>query len=146
MKVHGHQAGQVQEPLYLGDIVRADGKNSSNIKCRVYKGLGRITEIMDILNCVSFGHKYFEKASTLREARLINGILTNAEVWYSLQKSEIEEIDNMLLRRILAAPESTCIESLYLELGLIPIHVLLKARRVIYLHYLATQNEDEMLS
>ena len=29
---------------------------------------------------------------------------------------------------------------------MIPIHVLLKARRVIYLHYLATQNEDEMLS
>ena len=51
----------------------------------------------------------------------------------------------MLLRRILAAPDSTCIESLYLELGLIPIHVLLKARRVIYLHYLATQNENEML-
>ena len=98
---------------------------------------------MDILNCVSFGHKYFEIASTLREARLINGILTNADVWYSLQKSEIdeiEEIDKMLLRRILAAPDSTCIESLYLELGLIPIHVLLKARRMIYLHYMATQN------
>ena len=43
---------------------------------------------------------------------------------------EIEEIDKMLLRRILAAPESTCIESQYLELGLIPIHVLLKAIRV----------------
>ena len=149
MKVHGHQADQVEEAMYLGDIVRADGKNSSNIKSRVNKGLGIITEIMDILNCVSFGHKFFEIACTLREARLINGILTNADVWYSLQKcelDEIEEVDKMLLRRILAAPESTCIESLYLELGLIPIHVLLKARRVVYLHYLATQDEDEMLS
>ena len=148
MKVHGHQAYQVEEAVYLGDIVRADGKNSSNIKSRVNKGMGIITEIMDILNCVSFGHKYFEIATTLREARLLNGILTNADVWYSIQKSEIDEledVDKMLLRRILAAPDSTCIESLYLELGLIPIHVLLKARRVIYLHYLATQNENEML-
>ena len=107
-----------------------------------------MTEIMDMLNSVSFGHRYFEIAVTLREARLINGMLTNCDVWYSLKKSEIEEleeVDRMLLRRILACPDSTCIESLYLELGLIPIHIMLKARRVMYLHYLATLNQSEML-
>ena len=63
-----------------------------------------MSEIMDILNSVSFGHKFFEIARTLREARLINGILTNADVWYSLQKSELDEledVDKMLLRKIL---------------------------------------------
>ena len=148
MKVHGHQAEQVPEAVYLGDILRADGKNTSNVKSRVTKGIGIVTEIMDMLNSVSFGHKYFEIAVTLREARLINGILTNCDVWYSLKKTEIEEleeVDRMLLRRILACPDSTCIESLYLELGLIPIHIMLKARRVIYLHYLATLDQNEML-
>ena len=101
-----------------------------------------------MLNSVSFGHKYFEIAVTLKEARFINGILTNCDVWYSLKKTEVdelEEVDKMLLRRILACPDSTCIESLYLELGLIPIHIMLKARRVIYLHYLATRDQSEML-
>ena len=70
----------------------------------------------------------------------INGILTNADVWYGLLKSEIdqlEEIDRMLIRGILEVPSSSCVESLYLELGITPIHVILKARRVNYLHYLA---------
>ena len=57
----------------------------------------------------------------------------------------MEEVDKLLLRRILGAPDSTCIESLYLELGVTPIHVTLKARRVNYLHYLATLEENSML-
>ena len=84
-----------------------------------------------------------------REAELINGMLTNADVWYGVKKSEIdelEEVDKLLLRRVLGAPESTCIESLYLELGLIPISIIIKARRVKYLHYLVQLNENEMLS
>ena len=103
---------------------------------------------MDILKTVSFGHKYFEIGRTLREAMLLNGMLTNTEIWYNLQKKEIlelEEVDKLLMRRILQAPDSAPIESLYLELGTIPIHIVLKSRRVTYLHYLATQNPDEML-
>ena len=148
MKVHGHLADSVQEAVYLGDIVRTDGKNTSNIRSRVNKGVGIVSQIMDMLKSVSFGYRYFEIAITLREAHLINGMLTSADVWYGLQKSEItelEEVDRLLLRRILGAPDSVCLESLYLELGVIPIHVILKARRVMYLHYLATQKEDEML-
>ena len=51
----------------------------------------------------------------------------------------------MLIRGIMEVPSSSCIESLYLELGIHPIHVILKARRVNYLHYLATLEENEML-
>ena len=75
-------------------------------------------------------------------------VYLQTQIWYSLQKTEVaelEEVDKMLLRRILAAPDSACIESLYLELGVIPIHIMLKARRVNYLHYLATLSENEML-
>ena len=32
----------------------------------------------------------------------------------------MDEVDKMLLRKILDAPMSTCVESLYLELGLVP--------------------------
>ena len=148
MKVCGHSADRVDEAVYLGDIIRTDGKNTSNIISRVNKGSGIVAQIMDMLKAVSFGSKYFEIAITLREAHLINGMLTSADVWYGLQKSEItelEQVDRILLRRILGAPDSTCVEALYLELGLTPISVILKIRRVMFLHYLATQKEDEML-
>ena len=61
------------------------------------------------------------------------------------EEQELEKIDKILLRRILEAPDSACIESLYLELGLIPLHIILKARRINYLHYLTTLSENEML-
>ena len=149
MKIHGNKAEKVSEAVYLGDIVRGDGKNISNIKSRIKKGMGIVTRIMDILKTISFGKKYFEIARTLREAELLNGILTNAEVWYGVSKSEIDELENvdkLLLRRVLGAPDSSCIESLYLELGVVPIRIIIKARRVKYLHYLTKLDENQMLS
>ena len=149
MKVHGYKADVVKEATYLGDVIQADGKNTNNIKERVKKGIGIVSNIMDILKSVSFGSKYFEIAVTLREACLINGMLTSSEIWYGLTKkeeSQLEEVDKLLLRRILEAPNSACVESLYLELGLVPIHILLKMRRLNYLHYLANLNKNEMLS
>ena len=148
MKVHGKVADRVSEAVYLGDVVSQDGKNTKNIQNRVSKGMGIVTEIMDILNTVSFGSKYFEIAIILREAKLINGILTNVEVWYGLQTKEIcelEEVDKLLLRRIFQVPNSACIESLYLELGLTPIRGIIKARRINYLHTLVQLKDEEML-
>ena len=148
MKVHGEEVDHVSEAVYLGDIISQDGKNSKNIKSRVSKGLGIVTEIMEILNTVSFGEKYFETAIVLREARLINGILTNSEVWYGLQDSEIselEEVDKLLLRRIFQVPVSACIESFYLELGITPFRAIIKARRINQLHSFLCLEENEML-
>ena len=103
-------------------------------------------KIMNILKTITFGTKYFETA--LRHAELINGILTNSEVWYGIRRAqlaELEEVDRLLLRRILNAPISSSVESLYLELGLIPLHIIIKSRRVKYLHYLLKLKESEML-
>ena len=58
---------------------------------------------------------------------------------------ELEEVDKLLIRRILNTPLSACVESLYLELGLTPIHIIIKSRRVKYLHYLLRLKESEML-
>ena len=89
-----------------------------------------------------------EIAILLREAIFINGILTNSEIWYTVSESEIQEFENldrMSLRRILKVPFSTPQESFYLELGILPINVIVKARRISYLHYLVTRNQSEML-
>ena len=75
-------------------------------------------------------------------------MLGSTDVWYGLQKQEIDDlkdVDKMLLRNILDAPSTSCVESLYLELGLIPIHIILKSRRIVYYHYLVNLNKEEML-
>ena len=74
--------------------------------------------------------------------------MTNTDVWHGLSENEVEEleeVDKLLLRRILQAPTSTCIESVYLELGVTRLKVIIVARRVYYLHYLANLDENEML-
>ena len=143
LKVHNTVVEEVTEFTYLGDIISSDGKNTKNIKNRISKEVGKISEIMNLLEMVSLGEHYFEIAILLREAIFINGILTNSEIWYSISESEIQ--DRMLLRRILKVQISTPQESFYLELGILPINVIVKARRINYLHYLVTRNQSEML-
>ena len=47
---------------YLGDKVSQTGKHNSNIKARIGKGLGIISEIFSILDNVSFGPYFFKIA------------------------------------------------------------------------------------
>ena len=82
----------MSEAVYLVDIICEDGSNISNVRNRLSKGLGLVTQILTILQTVSFGVKYFEIAVALREAMLINGMLGSSEIWYGLKKSRIRGI------------------------------------------------------
>ena len=148
LQVHGTVMGRVSEDTYLGDIISQDGKNTKNVNNRVAKGLGIINDIMNILEKVSHGQHYFKMALHLRESLFLNGILTNAEIWYGLSKSEmkqLEDLDLNLLRKIIKTPFSAPPEAIYLELGCLSIPIIIKARRINYLHYLVTQEENSML-
>jgi hypothetical protein len=149
LKVHGTAMGQVSEDTYLGDVVSRDGSNLKNNGSRVGKGIGIISQIMSILETVSFGKYYFQIAMTLRETMFLNGILTNAEIWYNLKKSELEEfeeLDRCLLRKVFGTQISYPKEALQLESGTISISTLIKSRRINYLHYLVKENIKSMLS
>ena len=148
LRVHGTVMQPVLEDTYLGDVIRADGRNCSNVQSRVSKGIGIISQIMTILERVSFGRKYFKIAFSLREAMFLSGILTNAGIWYHLTKTDLEDlekVDRILMRRILSLPESTSNEALYLESGCVDIDTVIKGKRVIYLQYLVKENKDNML-
>ena len=76
-------------------------------------------------------------------------MLTNCEVWNTLSKNEIsqlEEVDKLLIRKVLNVATSCPIEALYLELGCVPLSYIIQSRRVNYLHHLVTRSENEMLS
>ena len=149
LQVHGTLMEDVKTDTYLGDVISSDGKNTENIKKRVSKGLGIVTQILNLMEKVNFGEHFIEIGLLLRETMLINGILFNSEVWYNLLKSEVkdlEDLDKLLLRKLLNVPVTTPGESFYLELGLLPIGTIIKARRINYLYYLLTRDKHEMLS
>ena len=84
----------------------------------------------------------------LRDSMLINGTLTNAEIWYNLTKTEIEEfesLDRLFFRRLLEVPITTPTEAYYLECGVLPINVIVKARRINYLHSILKKDKRGMV-
>ena len=97
---------------------------------------------------INLGEHYFETVTLLRESVFLNGILTNAEIWYSLTKDEIKELEDLdltLLRKVFKVPYSTPSEAYYLELGILSIETTIKKRRLNFFHYLLNRKEDEML-
>ena len=149
LKVHGTIMPEVTEETYLGDILSSDGKNAKNIRSRISKGIGIVNQMINLLDRISFGQHHFEIAMLLRDSMLVNGMTTNAEIWYNMSESDIQEfenIDRMFFRKLLEVPTSTPLESFFLEMGAIPIGVIIKARRVNYLYSILSRKEDGMLS
>ena len=133
--------------VYLGDILSRDGKNTRNIAARKNKGLGIIKQILYILEGSCLGE--IEAALILRSSLFLNGILTNSEVWYGLKLDDwkqLEQTDEILLRKILETPTSTPKCMLYLETGCKPIRFIVQARRVNYLRYILKEDKSSLIS
>ena len=133
---------------YLGDVISKDGKNTKNIEARKSKGIGVVNQIMCILNDIIFGPYHFEVALILRKSLLLSSLLTNSEAWYGMSLAEIEQIeqvDEMLLRKILEAGKSCPKEMLYLELGCTPIRFIIMQRRIMFLNYILNENKESLV-
>jgi hypothetical protein len=84
----------------------------------------------------------------LRNALFLNGILTNLEASYGLTDEEItqlEQMDESLMRTILECPMSVPREMLYLELGATPIRYILMCRRLMFYHYIICESDDSLI-
>ena len=51
-----------------------------------------------------------------------------------------------MLKRIFEVPSSTPTALLYLELGITPLRYVIQARRIMFLHYILTRKEDDLLN
>jgi hypothetical protein len=87
--------------------------------------------LLNIFRDYSFGPYYFFVAVMFRNSMLIHSVLCNSEVWYNLSESnlsQLEAIDENLLRRIFETGSSTPKAMLYLELGIYPVRFILPTR------------------
>ena len=82
----------VESDKYVGDIVSKDGTNSKNIKSRIGRGIGAISNIMNILKEVSLGNLYYEMAILLRQSIFLSSVLLNSETWINLTKNDINDL------------------------------------------------------
>ena len=143
-----HVIQLVESDKYLGEVIRADGKNNLNIQERKNRGLAAVNQICQLLDNFCLGDYYFEAANILRNSLLLSSLLSNSETWYNLttkEISELEMVDEVLLKKILSAHSKTPKELLYLETGNIPVRYILMARRINFLHYILNENEDSLL-
>ena len=148
LNVHDATMKSASEAKYLGDILNEEGKIDSTIEERSQKGIGIVNQICSVLNSISLGFYHLDIAMTLREARLINGTLTNSEVWPSLSQKHqqlLEAADLDLMRKIFNAHSKTASELFYLETGKIPLRFVIYKRRLMYLWQILTRNENELI-
>ena len=83
----------VKSAAYLGDILNEDGNIDDTVLARKDRSIGRISQIMSILDSISLGMFYMDISLILRESMLLNGILPNTEVWYNLKDDHITLLD-----------------------------------------------------
>ena len=79
---------------------------------------------------------------------LLNGILTNSEVWYPTTDTQLEileDIDLMLMRKLMKGHAKTAKEAFHMETGLLPVRFVCMKRRMMYLHHILSKPESEMI-
>ena len=148
LKTHEDEMKNVQNQTYLGDIISNLGNNSNNIKSRVTKGFAAISQIKSLVKSVGFGRFDIPTGLLMRETIFGSKMLLNAEVWHSVTKSQIEELeilDRNLLRQILDAHSKTAIEWIYMDTGKLKFRYLIRIRRLMYLWHILNRNNSELI-
>ena len=144
-KINGKEITEADTYRYLGDHV-ANIWDTLYSK-RLEKAHGYSITCQAMSTELSLGIQTYSIAKLLHQSMFLNGSLTNMETWPNCTVARIEmfeRIEQTFLRKILQAHSKTPIESLYLELGVIPFRFHLMTRRIMYLHLVLQRDDDEI--
>ena len=137
----------VDEYLYLGDLIRSDGSSKGNVKLRLNKGHGIIRDILHILEEIYLGPFFFEALKQLRDSMFVSVITYNLEVSSNLSKSDLKALDDLdltLLRKALLLSSKSSKHLIYLETGILSIEFILKKKRIMYYHNLLSSDDSSL--
>ena len=148
MKVHDEKLTESESETYLGEIISNTGRLRANIQSRRDKGFGCVAEIMSILSEIPLGKYKIQIGLILRQAMLINGMLSSSEAWSDVKDGDIkllEDVDEFLLRSIFKAHSKTPLKFLHLETGTVPLRYIIASRRINYLQNILSKPESELI-
>ena len=134
--------------VYLGDTISNTGNNNINIKERCNTGHVTISQKKSMLSEVNYGRFTIQTGLIFRDSIFMSKILLNSEVWHSVTKYQIEEleqIDRILFRNILDAHSKTGIEWFYAECGKFDVNTKIKIRRLMYLWHVLSRDKTELI-
>ena len=145
LKIKNKDMKTTSSERYLGDILTSDCKVDENVKMRHDKGLGLINQIMCIIKEISFGKYHFQVGMMLRTSLLINGMLYSTEAMASLSAkhiNQLEECDNIFMRRLFEAESGTPIETFHLEASTCPIKFIIIGRKLVFYWSILKKSEN----
>ena len=148
LKIHEKQMLSTDKQKYLGDMICSSGNNNANIKDRRNTGFSAISQIKAMISEISLGKFCIEIGLIMRDSIFLSKMLLNSEVWHSLTKCQIEDlekVDRVLLRHILNAHSKTAIEWLYVDTGRLDLKHLIQIRRMMYLWHILSRNKNELI-
>ena len=149
LKVHDTDMLTAVSQTYLGDTICSSGYNTVNINERCKTGHKAISQIKSLLNDANFGKFSVQTGLLLRDSTFVSKVLLNSEVWHSLTKSQIndlEVIDRILLRDVLKAHCKTGLEWIYADTGKLNLRSLIQIRRLMYLWHLNSRDKSELIN
>ena len=144
-QINGKNITQADKYKYLGDYA-ANGLDTL-YKKRCEKAQGYSVTCQAMSTEMSLGYHQYSIAKLLHMSIFINGSLVNMETWpkcNSKRVEEFEKVEQTYLRKILDAHSKTPIESLYLELGIIPLRFQLMKRRILYFKNILERETTEL--
>ena len=148
LKVHDSTMKTVTQATYLGDVLSEKGTIDETIEQRCQKAYGIISQITSMLSSISLGCFHFDIALVLREAKFVNSIMTNSEVWHNVFQYHIETLEKLdldLLRQVMKGHSKTAKEAYFLELGIYPLRFVLAKRRLMYLWHILHRDDSELI-
>ena len=144
-KIHEKEITQAESYKYLGDHV-SNGWDTLYTK-RWEKAQGYSATCLAMCTEMSLGYQLFSIAKLLHASIFLNGTLVNMETWpHSTTKriEAFERIEQTYCRKILAAHSKTPLETLYLELGILPFRFHLTKKRILYYQNILQRENHEI--
>ena len=120
LKIHKSNMKEAKSAKYLGNLITSRGGVSETVEDRRSKGWGKVATIQGILSEVDLGSHRVEVGLILGKAILVNSLLFTAETWSGVKEADLvrlEQVDQALLRSLVAGHSKCASEFAYLETG-----------------------------
>ena len=95
LKVHEQDMKTASSSKYLGDIVSGKASVHDTIERRRSEGWGKVSQILGILNEVPTGTLRTQIGLKMRETKLCNNLLYNAEAWSSISDRDMSRLEQV---------------------------------------------------